>query len=145
MQFPADEDRFISKFQASEGILLDRDNIATNPSKRGLSKLCLNSMCGKVTERNNRKGTKMITDPQELYGFLATPGIEVAALVFASDEVVCESWRYIADEKVPNLPHKNEVIGAYITAGARIQLYSFFDMVKQMALYCDTDCYLNTT
>jgi hypothetical protein len=54
----------------------------------------------------------MITDPQELYRFLAKPGIEVAALVFASDKIVCASWRYIDEEKVPNLPHTNEVLGA---------------------------------
>jgi hypothetical protein len=55
-------------------------------------------MWGKMIE-NNRTRTKMITDPQELYRFLATPGIQVAGLVFASDDVVCASWRYIAKEK----------------------------------------------
>jgi hypothetical protein len=69
----------------------------------------------------------------------------VAALVFASDEVVCASWRYIADEKVPNLPHTNEVIGAYVTAGARMHLYSYLARLEQMALYCDTDCHLHST
>jgi hypothetical protein len=104
VQCPADEDRYISEFQASEGILLDADNIGPNPAKRGLAKLYLNSIWGKLTEKNNRTRTKMITDPQELYTFLATLGIEVVALVFASDEAVCASWRYIAEEKVPNLP-----------------------------------------
>jgi hypothetical protein len=83
VQCPAEEDRYISDFQVSEGILLDRDNIGPNPAKHGLAKLCLNSMWGKLTERNNRTRTKMITEHQELYRFLATPGIEVAALVFA--------------------------------------------------------------
>jgi hypothetical protein len=91
VQRPADEDKYISEFQASEGILLDRENIGPNPAKRGLAKLCLNSMWGKLTERNNRTRTKMITDQQELYRFFATPGIEVAALVFTSEEVVCSS------------------------------------------------------
>jgi hypothetical protein len=104
VQCRADEDRYVSDFQASEGILLDRDSICPNSAKRGLAKLCLNSMWGNLTERNNRTRTKMITDPQKLYRYLATPGIEVAALVFAIDEVVCSSLRYIADEKVPNLP-----------------------------------------
>jgi hypothetical protein len=81
----------------------------------------------------------MITYPQGLYRFLATPGIEVAALLFASDEVVCESWQYFADDKDPNLHHTNEVIDAYATAGARIHLYSYLDRLKQMALYCDTE------
>jgi hypothetical protein len=139
VQCPADEDKYISVFHASEGILLNRDSIGPNPAKRGLAKLCLNSMWGKLTKRNNRTHTKMDTDPQELYRFLETPGIEVAALVFASDEVVFASWRYIADETVPNIPHTNEVIGAYVTAGAIIHLYSYLAMLKQMALYCDTD------
>jgi hypothetical protein len=87
----------------------------------------------------------MITVPQELYRYLATPGIEVAALVFASDDVACASWHYIADENVPNLPHTNEVIGAYYTAGARIHLFSYLARLKQMALYCDRFYYLHTT
>jgi hypothetical protein len=112
VQCPEDEDRYFSEFHKIEGIQLDKDPIGPNPAKRSLAKLCLNSMWGKLTERNNRTRTKMITDPQELYRFLAKPGIEVAALVFDSDDVVSASWWYIAEEKVPNLRHINELIGA---------------------------------
>ena len=79
-------------------------------------------MWGKLTERNDRTHTKIISDPQELYRLLATPGINVATLMFASDDVVWASWWYIAEEKVNNLRHTKEVIGAYVTAGARIHL-----------------------
>ena len=99
VQGPADEDRYISQFAASEGIQLDKDAVGSNPAKRGLAKLCLNSMWGKLTVRNDRTRTKMISESQELYRFLATPGNEVAALMFASDDVVWASWRYIAEEK----------------------------------------------
>ena len=40
---------------------------------------------------------------------------------------------------MPNEPHTNEVIGAYVTAGARIYLYSFLDRLQENAIYCDTD------
>ena len=33
----------------------------------------------------------------------------------------------------------NEVIGAYVTAGARIHLYGFLDQLQEKAIYCDTD------
>ena len=69
----------------------------------------------------------MISDPQELYRFLATPGIEVAALMFASDDVVWASRRYIAEENVPNARHTKEVIGAFVNAGSRIHLYSYLN------------------
>jgi hypothetical protein len=76
----------------------------------------------------------------ELYRFLSRPGIEVANLLFANDTVVWASWRFAAEENDPSLAHTNEVIGAYITAGARIHLY--LDRLQERALYCDTDSVL---
>jgi hypothetical protein len=80
VQCPEDEDRYISEFHKREGIQLVKEYIGLNSAKRGLAKLCLNFMCGKLTERIGH-AKKMITDQQELYKFLATPDIEVAALV----------------------------------------------------------------
>ena len=118
---------------------MDKDAIWSYPTKRGLAKLFLNSMWGKLTERNDRTRTKMISDSQGLYRFLATPVIEVAILAFAGGDVVWASWRYIAEENNPNLRHTNEVIGAYVTAGAGIHLYGYLEMLQKRALYCDTD------
>jgi len=59
-------------------------------------------MWGNLTERNFRTINKIITEPKELYGFLATPGIEVANLVFYSDDVVWLSWKRGAEEDVPS-------------------------------------------
>ena len=70
VQCPADEDGYIIEFAASEGIQLDKDAIGSNPAKRGIAKLCLNSIWDKLTERNDRTRTKMISDPQELYRLL---------------------------------------------------------------------------
>jgi hypothetical protein len=131
--------RFIESFEQSEGIRLDRDSIKFNVAKRGLAKLCLNSMWGKLTGRNNRTKTTIITEPRELYSFLATPDIEVTNLVFASDDVVWLSWKHGAEEDVSSLRHTNEVIGAYVTAGARIHMYRHLDRLQEKAIYCDTD------
>jgi hypothetical protein len=60
-------------------------------------------MWGKLTQRNNRTKTKIITDLLELYRFLSTKGIEVTNYVFANDTVVWASWRLSAEEQVPNL------------------------------------------
>jgi hypothetical protein len=40
---------------------------------------------------------------------------------------------------VPNPSNTNEVIGAFVTAGARIHLHKYLDRLKQKALYCNTD------
>jgi hypothetical protein len=46
---------------------------------------------------------------------------------------------YITGEKLPNLRHTNEVIGAYVTAGERIHLYQYLVRLLERALYCDID------
>ena len=84
----------------------------------------------------------MISDPHELYRFLATPGFEVVDLLFAIDSVVWSSWRHTADEQVPILRQTNEVIGASVACGCRMHFYahqiiseSELTTVIQTALY----------
>jgi len=139
-----DKVRYMDQFHRDEGIRLDRDSIGYNVAKRGLAKLCLNSMWGKLTERSNRTQTKLISQPAELYRFLVTPGVEVQNMLFANDDVVWISWQYSADERVPSLRHTNEVIGTYVTSGARIHLYGFLDKLQEKAIYTDTDCDFHT-
>jgi len=136
---PEEKDRYVESFWQRQGIRLDTECIRFNAAKRDLAKLCLNSMWGKLTDRNDRTLNKIITEPKELYGFLATPGIEVVNLAFASDDVVWLSRKRGAEEDVPNLRHTNEVIGAYVTAGARIHLYRYLERLRENAIYCDTD------
>ena len=99
-------------------------------------------MWRKLTERSNRTQTKLISEPGELYRFLVTPSVEVQNMVFASNDVVWISCKYSADERVPCLHHSNEVIGAYVTTGARIRLYGFLDKLQEKAIYTDTDSVL---
>jgi len=84
----------VDSFWQSEGIRLDGEAVRYNPAKGGLAKLCLNSMWGKFTARNDRTLTKMITEPKDLYGFLATPGFEVMNLAFPSVDLVSMSRKY---------------------------------------------------
>jgi hypothetical protein len=58
----------------------------------------------------------------------------VANLVFENCTVFWASWRFTAEEKVPNLAHTNEV-----TAAARIHLYGYPDRLQERALFCDTE------
>jgi hypothetical protein len=73
-----------------------------------------------------------------------TLGIEVHNM-FANDDVVWISWQFSSEERVPSPRHTNEVIGAYVTAGARLYLYSYLDRLKGKPICTDTDCYIHTT
>jgi hypothetical protein len=96
---PEDGDKYIQSFRESEGIEVHRVNNQKFEAKRGLAKLCLNSFWGKLKESNNRPKSKMIADPQELFRFLATPGIKVTSLLFAGDEVVRATWKYVEGKR----------------------------------------------
>jgi hypothetical protein len=116
---PANEERYIELFWKSEWVRLDRKGIKPNAAKRGMARLFLNYMWGKLTERNDRTRNKIITEPLELHRFLATPGVEVTNLAFSGDDVRF-AWKLSAEENVTYVTYTNEVIGAYVTAGAGI-------------------------
>jgi hypothetical protein len=84
----------------------------------------------------------MISEPQELYRLLATPGIEVDTLLFCSDDVVWASWTFTEEEQAPSLRQTNDVLGSYVTAGARLRLYSYLDRLQERALFCNKDSVL---
>jgi len=110
----ADEDRYIEEFRQSEGHPLDRDKIEHNASKRALAKLCRNSMWGKFGENPRKTQTLLISEPRELYKFLATPCIEVATRLFAGDSLCWFSWRHSEEAGAPSLPHTNEAIASFV-------------------------------
>jgi len=93
---PEDEEQYVEIFWKNEGIRLDKESIRTNAAKRGLAKLCFNSMCGKLTERSDRTQSRVITETKDLYSFLATLDIEVMNLAFPSDDVVWISRKHSA-------------------------------------------------
>jgi len=78
----------VESFWTSESIRLEKEAIRYNAAKRGLAKLCVNSMWVNLTERNDRTVNKVITEPKEPYGFPATPSIEVMNPVFSNHDVV---------------------------------------------------------
>jgi hypothetical protein len=75
--------------------------------------------------------TKLISDPNELYRFLATTGVEVENLLIASDSVVWASCRYPVEEPVPSLRHTNEVVGVYVACGGHLLLYDYLDQLRE--------------
>ena len=94
---PEEEERYYHSFRESEGIDLDKASIKNNAAKRGLANLCLNNIREKITGRNNTTHTKLISNPKELYRFLAKPVIEALNPGFANEEFVWVSRRFTAE------------------------------------------------
>jgi hypothetical protein len=43
------------------------------------------------------------------------------------------------EEEMPVLKHANVVVGAFVTAGARLKLYTYLEALNRDVLYTDTD------
>ncbi len=94
-----DEDRenYITTYYESEGILLDRENIAVNPGLRSLSKLCLNSLWGKFAQRSNFNKAKVFYEPSDVYRLLTDETITVKDIRIINNETV--EVTYCQDEE----------------------------------------------
>jgi hypothetical protein len=49
------------------------------------------------------------------------------------------SWQFSSEECENSLRHTNEIIGAFVIAGARIHIYSYLNKLQDKAIYCNTD------
>jgi len=92
-----------------------------------------------------RTQTQLISNPKDLYRFLASPGIEVAKLVFTGKSICWLSWRHSDDAHAPMLRHTKDVLASYVTAGERMHLYSYLDTLQKRALYRHGQRYLYST
>ena len=92
-----------------------------------------------------RTQKQLISDPKELYRFLATPGIEVVSLLFAGDCVCWISWRHANEAHAPVLRHTNDFIASFVTAGERMLLFTYLDTLQKRALYADTHSVIYST
>jgi len=72
----------------------------------------------------------MISDPQECFRFLVTPGTEVSNLLLASDEIVWVTWKNREKKYMPDLRHSKEVKGTYVTTGACLKINSYLGLTK---------------
>jgi len=98
----------------------------------------LNSLWGFFGQQENKLRTTIIRDPATLHNLLTSPTVEVASILPVNDDILYVSTRYkeIAHE---SLNTANVVIAAFVTAQARLKLYSYLEQLGHRAKYVDTD------
>ncbi|KAK5638665.1 hypothetical protein RI129_012960 [Pyrocoelia pectoralis] len=133
-----DKIAYIDRFFEKEGIELEYDKIVVNPGLRSLAKLILNSFFGKFGQRENQSKTHIVNQPAELYTLLFDPAINVVGIIPINEETLVVNYHY-KDESFSPLSTVNVSIAAYVTAQARLRLYSYMEKLGERVLYFDTD------
>ena len=133
-----DQNKYINDYFENEGIVLNKEKIKINPGLKTLSKLLLNSQWGRYAMNTDKSKCRFITEPYQLFNLLNNDQYEVTNLVFPNDNVgMC----FFKDGKSMHIGSNqtNVVIAAFVTAQARIKLYSELRVIDRDIIYCDTD------
>ncbi len=81
--------------------------------------------------------TKHFTDPAAYFDCVLNPAHVVKRIEMISDKMVtvdyCKRVEY-----VEALPNTNPVIASFVTAQARLKLYSYLEHLEERVLYYDT-------
>lgn len=112
------KDRYLREYEETEGVVLEKHNIAQNPGLRSVAKLCLNSFWEKFGQRTNLPNTEIVNTQQRLVSLLTNPQYEISDILPVNDEVIYVSSRLREEAVVPS-PLTNVIIAAYTTAQAR--------------------------
>ena len=81
----ADEDEYIQRYEAAEGIKLRKENITHNPGLRTVAKLALNSFWGKFGEKANQTKCVYVTNPTKMKLVSNDPTNEICLVHRISD------------------------------------------------------------
>ena len=133
------KEEYICDFEKAEGIRLDPKNIKFNPIIRTISKLLLNILFGKMSQRSNMGLTEILDSREKLDKIIADKKYEINNIASIRDHILVN---YTLREEYSNRTHKSAVLHAsYVTSLARIILFKhMIQLDSSQLLYCDTDC-----
>lgn len=129
---------YIQEYSDREGVLLDSEKVNKNGGRKQVAKLMLNSFWGKFGEKPNKTQTHTVTSPAELYELIDDQGNNIHDIRIITEDVVEVDTTKAEEEIIPS-SKTNIFIASFTTAWARLELYSYLDLLKEQVLYFDTD------
>ena len=138
------KDRYIREYFEREGILLEEDNIVPNTALKSFAKSTLCVLWGKISERSCLKQTEIIKNREDLLTLLYAPEKEVVSVLPGSDDFVYANWHFTHEAEI-SLPFTSVVVASFVTAQARLLLYSYLEKLGNCIIYTDTDSTLFIT
>lgn len=135
-----DKDKFVKEYEEAEGIRLDPSNILKNPGRRAFAKIMLNCLWGKLAQREIMTQTEYINDPSKYFELISNPCIMVKHVEIFDNECPFLLVNYETKlEHIESHASSNVIVGSYVTAYARLELYSILEKLDERVLYFDTD------
>ena len=143
----------MSEYARVEKIVLDPDKVTKNAGHRTVSKLLLNSLWGKFSQRSNMTKTMFVDSSQgeQFFQTVFDPSLDVSDFRIVSPSIVQIVYKHGAN-LMPDNTNANIFIGMFTTCSARLRLLKDMRMVcgdgtppQCRLLYSDTDSLLNVS
>jgi hypothetical protein len=131
---------FCADYHRLYGIIIDEGAVVDNPGMRHIAKLCLNSLWGKFSMRNDLSHTEVFTSPAEFYARLHDRRVEVGLVIPISDEAIRVVYRdkeeFLREHRASNI-----VLSLWTTSAARLTLLRYMRQASENGtlIYTDTD------
>ena len=127
------------------GIDIKPEDLQASPAMRQSAKILMNSLWGKFCERSNKTETKLVSDWNELKRVFDNKEVVISRIEQMTGRSMVLSCKQ-KDDFLTETSMYNPVLGAYVTAYARIALLEkCLEVVGERALYCDTGKFLTYT
>ena len=134
--------QFIKEELDKFGIEIDLINMKYNAALRTLAKICLNSLWGRFSLRNQLSRTVIISDPYDLAEYFDNPKFELNDVYTLNRDLVLVTYTP-KTEFVEENSSSNVVLSLWTTSAARIKLLKSLQAVAKTPnceiLYMDTD------
>jgi hypothetical protein len=100
--------------------------------------LCLNSLWGKLAQRQDFNRTQYFAEPAPYFKLMCNEKKEVLAVMIIAEDLVAVTWRP-KNDYLETSPMISIALGAWTTACSRLHLLETMESLGNRVLYCDTD------
>jgi len=133
-----EKNEYIQNYSLQEGVKLDINNIQKNKGLRAVAKLLLNSLWGRFGMQTNKIKSKLFTETSDWNKFLSDSNFLISHLNIVNNDLL-QVFYTEKKELHDNSQRNNVIIAAFVTAHARIKLFSEMIKLDSRLLYVDTD------
>ena len=136
----SEKEKFIRDHEEAEGVCLDPSSIQKNPGRRSFAKITLYCLWGKLAQREKMSQTEYISNSSQYFDLVTNPNIIVKNVETFDNECPFILVNYETKlDHIDTHTTANVIMGSYVTAYARMELYNVLEKLEEGVLYFDTD------
>jgi hypothetical protein len=130
--------KFIADYLEHEGIELDPEGLDNkNDAVKTFCKLLLNSLWGKLCQRDNLPKTMVINEFSELQQLMAAPNVRVKSMLDALGRKLMVTY-VNPEEAIRESNLQNVIVASFVTAHGRLLLLDLLLGLGERVVYFDT-------